>query len=280
MPGLSDSQRLLPFRLLPNQLRNYTLCHVHFVADPPNAQNLFAGEADLFRGGRAIRGLQSKPLEGCHTVCRDIQRLLPLGSLDGQVPQQSLRAFRVGDDPQKFFFLAPCFVHPLRGSFEDTPLGCLRGSLVGIRLVAPRLRFSKQRDEQRGLRHRLQSRGDLFFPAAGRIALQADIEHIAHIRLRGQEGCRQETCREAPTGARAAGLGNTPTQNLPELPVHLPAAFHIIEIPAVLRFPKQRRTALAELLPYAPDALRFGFESHLDNWIVGAGPRDVRLVMS
>ncbi len=215
----------------------------------------------------------------CDEVGRDSQCLLLLGAPIRQIPQLPLCAFRFGHNPLKLLLFVPRFVQPFRRHLEDTPLGGLLCSLVGVRRVPSRLRFSQQRDEQRVLRDRLQRCGDLFLTTAGRIILQAIAEYGAHVVLRGQERCREETCRKSLAAARAAGLGNAPTQDLPQFRVHLPPAFHIIEVLTIPRFLQKRRAALAELLPYAPDALRFGFERHLDNRIVGARPPDVLIAM-
>src|SRR5205823_3138771 len=115
--------------------------------------------------------------------------------------------------------------------------------------------------------------------AAGRIVLQAVAQYGAHVLLRGQERSCKETGRKPLGPARAARLGNAPTQDLPQLPVHLPSPLDVVEVLAIPRFLQKRRTRLAELFSDPPDALRFGFKRHLHDRIAATGPADVLIAM-
>src|SRR5205085_4295998 len=121
--------------------------------------------------------------------------------------------------------------------------------------------------------------GNLFFATAGQITLQAAVQYSSNVVLWRQEGCREKTCRKSLGAARTARFGNTPTQNFPQFPINLPSAFQIIEVLTIPRLLQKRRAALAELFPYAPDALRFCFKRHHYNRILATRPPDVLLAM-
>ena len=163
---------------------------------------------------------------------------------------------------------------------KTLPWAVFLAPLVRVRLVPARLGLPEKGEEERVLRHGLQGRRDLILSARRAVVVQAAGEHVGDVRLGGQQSGRQEAGRETSSGSRPAGLGNAPAQDFAEPRVDPARAFDLGEILTVPGFLGAGRAGLAELLPDAPDPLRFRLEGQLDERIVASGPWDVRLATS